>query len=52
LVTEPLNDFLHQNESAKLHLYLCGSPGMIQNSKAVAAQNGVLSENIFHDAFT
>ena len=52
LVTETLNAYLRTVSTGKLHLYLCGSPGMIQNGKSVASRNGVPAENIFHDSFS
>lgn len=51
LVTKPFEAFLEKNDTSTKHIYLCGSPPMIQNCKVIAIQHGISENNIFYDSF-
>ena len=52
LVTEPFEKYLRKRGPQSLHVYLCGSPIMVQKCRTIAQQAGVTPDAIFHDPFT
>lgn len=51
LITAPLENYLKDRDTSKMHAYMCGSPGMINACVNVLTKNGLGRKNIFFDPF-
>jgi Na+-transporting NADH:ubiquinone oxidoreductase subunit F len=51
LITVPLDKYLKKIAKPNFHVYLCGSPGMINACKNVLSGHGIGNECIFYDPF-